>query len=291
MNEKVMYVKLPEGRKYRKAELTESGEIAISYMETCDCKHEITQATQSVSEAVPTPLVGGTNVYQKENGTNYWFCRIKDGRDEFMFLPFMDIKKEDLLYENGKERIFSTREQKEFKKQALRAIENMPAEGFRWIPVYEPSMGKNGEIQFVSGKDVLRGLSGFEWENCLRDYSPENESQEATITTYFLLLMRWLKDGIATLEQIADNSEEIGHFWKSPNANHAFEKTGEREFGGLYGFVGNTYKAVYSPELSSTFSISTWVGASCFESGSLTAVHYSPFSGYVFATGLLELKK
>lgn len=294
MNEKVMYVSLPEGAKYRKAELTESGEVAISYMETCDCKHEITQATQAVSEAnTPTPLIGGTNVYHKENGTNYWYCKIKDGRDEFMYLPFGDITKVDLLYENGKERVFSTLEQKAFREEVLEAIENMPTEGYRWIPVYEPSKGEDGEIQFIPGKNVLMGLASYEWIKRLKEYSPENESQEASKTTYFLLLMRWLKDGIASLEQIADNSKEIGHFSDSKDAKYGFEKTGEREFGGLCGFVGNTYKAVNIPGSRARNPIPLWFGGDCFDSGefnSLVHMESSPFPSDSYV-GLLELKK
>jgi len=50
----------------------------------------------------PTPLIGGTEVYQKE-GLPYWYCRIKNGRDEFMHLYFGDLTNEDILYnEDGK---------------------------------------------------------------------------------------------------------------------------------------------------------------------------------------------
>ena len=297
MKEKVTYERLPEGAKYRKAELTESGEFAISYMETSDCKHEATQATKAASEVTtPTPLIGGTDVYHKENGTNYWYCKIKDGRDEFMFLSFGDITKSDLLYDaNGKKRAFSTDGQRKFRENALKAIENKPAEGFRWIPVYEPSMGKNGEIQFVSGKDVLRWLDSYKWEKRLREYSPENESQEAPKTTYFLLLVKWLKDGHATLEQIADNSEGIGYFWgsNSKNAKHGFQKTGEREFGGLCGFAGNTLKEVKDPESGFGFSV---LGGCCNTYGyksPLASVYYkdNPNRAMDISIGFLELKK
>lgn len=68
----------------------------------------------------------------------------------------------------------------------------------------------------------------------------------ATITTYFLLLLRFLKDGFATIEQLADDSREIGHYWDSKDTKHIIEKTGERQLGGLYGFAGNTRKLVDS---------------------------------------------
>ena len=293
--EKVICVKLPEGAEYRKAEVTADGKIAIHYVEEYNEDNETTKTTQKVSKVTPkpTPLIGGTEVYQKENGTNYWYCKIK-GRDEFMFVDFTDLSKKDLLYDvNGKKREFITSEQKAFKSNVLKAIENMPAEGFRWLPAYEPSKDKNGNIQFVSGELVLRELSSYEWEEKADGYSPENGSQMASITTYFLLLLRWLKDGHATVEQLADDSKEIGHYWDSKNAKHDYEKTGERQFGGLNGFVGNTYKIVKDPDSGSGFSI---LGGRYFDSGvksPASDVYHggSPGNRDGVSVGLVELKK
>ena len=101
MKEKVLYLELPDGAKYRMVKVTEDGKIGIVYTEECNYNEKVTKAT------IPKPLIGVTNVYHKENGTNYWYCKIKDGRDEFMFLPFRDITQRDLLYDaNGKERTF-----------------------------------------------------------------------------------------------------------------------------------------------------------------------------------------
>lgn len=46
------------------------------------------------------------------------------------------------------------------------------------------------------------------------EYSPENESGRCSKATYFLLLLRWLKDGVATLEHLTDDSTDIGHYYK-----------------------------------------------------------------------------
>ena len=44
-------------------------------------------------------------VYQKDNNTPYWYCKIKDGRDEFMHLYFEDLTEDDVLYDaKGKKR-------------------------------------------------------------------------------------------------------------------------------------------------------------------------------------------
>ena len=253
--EKVMYVILPKDAEYRKAYVTEDGKVAIAYAE--ETVNDTAKVSKTVSKAIPkpTPLIGGTEVYQKE-GLPYWYCKIKDGRDEFMYLYFGDLTKDDVLYTaDGKKREFVTKKQKKFRADVMNAMGNMPEEGFRWIPVYEPSKDDGGNLQYVSGANVLGGLNSYNWEKAFQNYSPENGSRMASITTYFLLLLRLLKDGFATIVQLADDSKEIGYYWDSENAKHEFEKTGERQLGGLYGFAGNTYKIVKDSESSSGFSL------------------------------------
>lgn len=175
------------------------------YVEECTCQQKKKvkcQQKKKVKEVVipkPERLIGETQVYQKE-GIPYWFCKIK-GRDEFMHLYTEDLSIDDLLYDSktGIERNFSTFRQKHFKENVLEALKNKPKEG-RWIPVFEPSSDGKGGLQFVKGEKPLVGLKVPEWCKMLEEYSPENESGIASKTTCFLLLLRWLKDGIATLE-------------------------------------------------------------------------------------------
>ena len=238
--EKAIRINLPNGAEYRRVDVTDGG-ISIIYAEETGI-----DSSKTVLKALPkpTPLISGTEVYQKE-GTPYWFCKIKDGRDEFMHLYFGDLTNDDVLYTaDGKKRKFIKERQKKFRADVMKALENMPEEGFRWIPVYEPSQNNGGNLQYISGVNVLRGLNSYNWEEVLRNYSPENGSRMSSITTYFLLLLRLLKDGFATVEQLADDSKEIGHYWDSENAKHEFENTGERQLGGLYGFAENTYNGV-----------------------------------------------
>lgn len=294
MKEKVLYINLPDSASYRRVEVTEDGRIGIVYAEQDVSNEESIKAPLTVSIPEPIPLIGGTEVYQKDNGTPYWYCKIKEGRDEFMHLYFEDLTERDVLYDaNGKKRKFVTERQKKFKTNALKALKNKPTEGYRWIPVFEPSKDSKGNLQYVTGAEVLRGLNSYDWENWFNKYSPDNGSHEASITTYFLLALRWLKDGIATLEQLAGDSKEIGHYCNSENARHNFEKTGEREFGGLYGFVGNTYKIVKDSESSSGFSL---VGGAYNIRGNVSPLadvkHDSyPNSTTYFGVGLLELTK
>ena len=146
--EKAIRINLPEGAEYRRVEVTDDG-ISIIYAE--ETANDTVKVSKTVSKAIPkpTPLIGGTEVYQKE-GLPYWYCKIKDGRDEFMHLYFGDLTNNDILYtEDGKKREFVTERQKKFRADVMKALENMPEEGFRWIPVYEPSKDNGGNIQYV----------------------------------------------------------------------------------------------------------------------------------------------
>ena len=200
----------------------------------------------------PERLVGGTEVYKKE-GIPYWYCKIKNGRDEFMHIYMDDLSERDLLYDlnTGKPRNFITTREKAFKENVLEALARKPKEGYRWLPVFEPSYDGKDSIQFVKDKEPLVGFNCYKWECLMENYSPENESGKSSKAIYFLLLLRWLKDGIATLEQIADDSTEIGNFVNAKDSKHGLELTGCREFGGLYGFVGNTSKIVVDSDIES----------------------------------------
>ena len=149
MKEKVLYVKLPKDAKYREVIVTEDGMIGIVYSEEDTNQLAISEANAQTEVIIPKPekLVGGTEVYQKE-GIPYWYCKIKNGRDEFMHLYTDDLTEKDLLYDSktGKPRKFMTKMQKKFKDNVLVALENKPREGFRWIPVFEPSSDGKGRL-------------------------------------------------------------------------------------------------------------------------------------------------
>ena len=236
-----------------------------------------------------------SEVYQKDDDVPYWYCKIKDGRDEFMHLYMEDLTEEDLLYDSktGRKRKFYTEKQKEFKEKVLKALANKPKEGYRWLPVFEPSYDEYWRLQFVTDEKPYVKLNSSQWKKILREYSPENGSGMSSKTTYFLLLLRWLKDGIATLEQLADNSAGIGNYWDSENGKHFFERAGERKFGGLYGLVGNTYKIVEDSDSDSGYS---FLSGNCLSTGRAAPLAdvfhiYTPNNNLNFSVGLLELTK
>lgn len=247
MREEVLYVELPEGAKYRKVIVTSEGEVYIVYSMKDIKKPAVNEQNINEQVEIPKPerLVGGTEVYKKQ-GIPYWFCKIKNGRDEFMHLYMEDLIEEDLLYDsiNGEPREFTTWQERKFKDDVLKALSNKPPKGYRWLPVFEPVSDGSCGIQYIKGEKPLVEHSCYEWEELLNQYSPDNQSCMASSTTYFLLLLRWLKDGLATVTQLANYSTDIGHYWDSKNTNHDLEATGDRSFGGLYGLVGNTCKFV-----------------------------------------------
>lgn len=291
MKENVLWLDLPEGTEYQKVIVAGKTRVGIAYVEECIC-----QQKDKVNVEIPKPkaLVGGSEVYQNDD-VPYWYCDIKDGRDTFMHVYMEDLTEDDLLYDSktGRKRKFSTYRQKKYKKDVLKALANKPKEGFRWIAVYEPSLAPNDSIQFVEGERPLIGLSCLEWDKMLKKYSPENESAKISKTTCFLLSLRWLKDGFATLEQLADHSEEIGHYLDSENAKYEIEKTGERKFGGVYGFVGNTCIIVEDPNSESCYSL---LGGFCYKDGDgsplANVAHLNnPDVKCDFSVSWLELKK
>ena len=313
-NEKVLRIELPKGAQYRRVEVTD-GIVSIVYAEEsvketkASNEVEAKKATQeaesqkqfinkrikrvshfglsSPTETIvedsskPAPLIGGTEVYQKDNGTNYWYCRIKNGRDEFMYVPFSDLTINDLIYDaSGKERNFDLGFQYTFMLNVWKALKNKPEIEGVWLPVYEPSKYNNGGIHYVSGQPIRRDLDSYRWEMFLEAYSPENGSRMASTTTYSLLLLRWLKDGIATISQLAISSRYIASY------GDTYELTGERRFCGFYDFVGNTSKIV--KDVDSPLGYSTIGGRSA-----LSNLLYEEKPHHVFPScvGLLELTR
>ena len=123
----------------------------------------------------------------------------------------------------------------------------------------------------------------------------EGQDLRQDLTTYFLLLLRLLNDGFATIEQLADDSKEIGHYLDSKNTKHKYEKTGERQLGGLYGFAGNTRKIVKDSESSLGFSLLGGCYSDFGDRYPLAHVGYDKDSSssitYLDGVGLLELIK
>lgn len=197
----------------------------------------------------PKKLIGGTEVYLKSKDIPYWYCRIHNAEKEFMHLYTEDLTEHDLLYDSKtkERRKFTTYREKEFLDNVLEALVNKPEEGFRWIPV-EPLITSTRCTNFS-----VNPINYCDWERYAKNYSPKNESDLGSIHTYFLLGLRWLKDGIATLDQLANDSKEIGSYRK-PGREAYEEGVVRKEFGGLYCFVGLNTKIVKRIKYGQSYS-------------------------------------
>ena len=280
MKEKTMYVKLPRGSKFRRGSVEGDGKIGIIYTQP-----EIPK---------PKNLVGGNGVYQDVD-SSYWYCTLKNG-DTFMYLYVEDLTKEDFCYNPVRtQNEYLNKKQEAFKIDILAALANKPKKGV-WLPVFEPSADKNGNLRFVKDAIPLTGkMNAKEWKEKAREYSPENKSKMCSKTTYILMLLRWLKDRVATYEQIVDDSSELGTYFLSRTNGEEPVKTGQRKFGGLYGFVGNTYKIIENTDPYSKYNF-LMAGGDCNCDGGFSCA--SVYCGlredelniFWYGVGLIELQ-
>lgn len=280
MKEKTMCVKLPRGSKFRRVSVEGNGKIGIIYTQP-----EIPK---------PKNLVGGNGVYQDVDSP-YWYCTLKNG-DTFMYLYVEDLTEEDFCYNPVRtQNEYLNRKQESFKIDILEALANKPKKGV-WLPVFESSADKNGNLRFVKDAIPLTGkMNAKEWKEKAREYSPENKSKMCSKTTYILMLLRWLKDQVATYEQIVYDSSELGTYFLSRTNGEEPVKTGQRKFGGLYGFVGNTYKIIENTDPYSAYRF-LMAGGDCNNDGGFhCASKYGvlrddelDISGY--GVGLIELQ-
>lgn len=295
MSKKIFWFDLTQNEQYR-GTMIEGKRIGIVYEETNDNISLVKNEETTKQPIIPKPerLIGGTEVYQKP-GIPYWYCRIKNGRDEFCHLYVKDLNTGDLLIDpkTGKRREFETPEEKEFVSNVLEAIRYKPKEGYIWIPVYESTLDEQEQLQFVPGKKPKTGLYTDEWEKLAERYSPENGSRMLRKRTYFLIALRWIKDGIATIDQVVKMSTEIGNYYDSENSSkNDFEETGKRHFGGICWGAGNTFKIL--KDFNSLFEYSIAGGAYfCYgKSNSMSKIEdVDSNQRYDHSLGLVELQK
>ena len=268
MKEKVFYVELPEGAKFRGVRKEGKVAVGIVYSLEENQKNHILKPKPVIPK--PDSLLGGSEVYQKD-GVPYWYCRIKDGRDEFVCLYTDDLTVDDVFFDyEGKRRKFgplrSQTPKTEFRDYLLKALHNKPKKGYVWLPVCSPSLDDEGGLQFIKdgtlfiqdelekkrgdclelgyGGDYLDYLEIIEkWEEKIKQYSPENGSKIASEDIYFLLILRWMKDGWF----LKDDVEKLAYtlndrfYWNVFNGKE-FGDDEFDNFGGMWKFIGYTGK-------------------------------------------------
>ena len=295
MSERVLLINFPDGIEYRKVLVTE-GWIEVVYSSEEDTNFPVLSETigETFNISKPKPLIGGGETFQRE-GSPYWYCYLKEGHDLFMCLPTDELTEADLFYDYRarKPRFYESEDEREFMSNCMEALKRKPEKGFVWIPAFEPTLGEDGILQIVPDCELNLHGDCEQFNKLCEEYSPKNGSTMAQIHTYFLLAVSWLKHGIATVEQLVHNSSQIGHYSDSPNHKAGYEVTGQREFGGVFGYIGNSQIIVKNQAVSTGYS---YVGGSRISSNggkcSFSYVEKVHFPNYNFYNDvpLLELK-
>ena len=150
-----------------------------------------------------------------------------------------------------------TEAEKRFKERVQKVIKA----GLRdfWRPVCDPSFDGNGGICFEPGKKPAVGKSYNWWAKAAKEFKPEQGSRLGTKNEYIAFLAVLIKELVNSGKSVewawnavCNDSKELGHYWNSKNAKHAFENTGSREICGFFD-LANTYKILAEDEEAGGF--------------------------------------
>ena len=190
---------------------------------------------------------------------------VENPQDAFVFVEASKLSLDDefMKYEPKTER------EEKFKKQLAEAIKK-GVKDF-WRPRYDPSFNEDGTgICYVEGKRPAVGKSYNWWNMAAKAFCPEWQSHLGTKSEYeaFLgvLIKKLVENGWKTEEAwsaVCNDSRELGHYWNSQNAKHAFEDTGSREICGFFD-LANTYKILAEDEEARGF----WLTGGYYAGGS-----------------------
>ncbi|MBO4816105.1 MAG: hypothetical protein J5507_04200 [Clostridia bacterium] len=138
-----------------------------------------------------------------------------------------------------------TNQEKEFKKVLSEAIKSGLKDFYR--PVLDPSFNDDMTgICYEFGKKPAVGRSYNWWVDTAKDFMPNSRLGIRNEYVAFLgvLIKKLVKNGWSISKSwraVCTDSKELGHYWNSDNAKHAFEDTDSREVCGFYD-LANTYK-------------------------------------------------
>ena len=152
------------------------------------------------------------------------------------------------------------KKQENLKKLILKGID-VGLSDFR-RPAIDPSFDKDGNIIYKEGEKPAVGKSANFWNEELKKFMADKNSRMGTLLQYaaFLgLLIKYLieEKGYKVAEAwkaVCDDSKELGHYWNSDDAKHAFEATGSRKIWVFYD-LANTCKIVSDDSAASGFSL------------------------------------
>ncbi len=123
-----------------------------------------------------------------------------------------------------------------------------------YLPVYDPSFDKDGNICYVADAKPAVGKSYNWWEEKAKQFCPERGSRLGTEKEYvaFLgILIKKLSESGWTIAEawnaVCNDSKELGHYCNSSNAKHKLESTGSRKICVFYD-LANTFKILSENE-------------------------------------------
>ena len=189
-----------------------------------------------------------------------------------------------------------TKREREFKNLVEIAIKS----GLKdfWRPVCDPSFDDNGCICYEHGKKPAMGNGYHWWAKTAKEFKPEQGSRLGTKSEYiaFLaVLIKELVDSGKSVEwawnAVCNDSKELGNYWNSENAKHAFEDTGSREICGFFD-LANTYKILAEKDKESVFWLASGFYANGGDSRQLASLCNSKYYcfDYINACGWLVLE-
>ncbi len=175
--------------------------------------------------------------------------------NEFVRIPASKLSLEEDWFRKFKP---ATNKEKKFYQQVKEVIQRGIKDFYR--PKYDPSFNEEGtEICYVPGKNPAVGKSYNWWAKTARAFNPECKSRLGTKSEYIAFLAVLIKSLVASgwnaqaaWDAVCNDSKELGHYWNSSNAKHAFEDTGSREICGFYD-LANTYKILAEDEEAGGF--------------------------------------
>lgn len=177
-----------------------------------------------------------------------------DLTDAFVFVEASKLSLEDEFMKYNPR----TEREKTFKKQLAEVIKS-GVKDF-WAPKYDPSFNEAGTgICYVPGKKPAVRKSYNWWEKIAKEFCPERESHLGSKSERIAFMGIFIKELVKSGWKVEDawsavccDSKELGHYWNSKDAKHAFENTGSREVCGFFD-NGNTYKILAYDEEAGGF--------------------------------------
>lgn len=96
--------------------------------------------------------------------------------------------------------------------------------------------------------------NGPDWEKIAKMYLPKNFSELLSADDYFLLQLRWLKDGIIQFKDLIFNPIDVSLFDNINDYISALEEFEAKQFGGVHWFLNQKPKIVKDTSAKLGFS-------------------------------------